>query len=41
MAISSAIMPTNRNFPMKLKSRLVTVATAPMVKKITPVPAAA
>ena len=41
MATSRAIIPTNRNLPMKPKSRLVVAAIAPMAKKITPVPTAA
>src|SRR3954464_10787733 len=41
MATSSAIMPTNRNLPMKLKSRFTVVATAPLAKKMMPVSAGA
>ncbi len=41
IATSSVIMPTNRNLPMKPKSRFVVTAIAPIVTKIAPVPAAA
>ena len=34
-ARSSAHIPTNRNLPMKLKSRFVVEATAAIAKKIT------
>jgi hypothetical protein len=41
MAISRAIMPTNRNLPMKPKSRLLLEAIALIAKKMMPVPTAA
>ena len=40
-ASKTTIMPMKRNFPILLKSRLLTVATVAIVKKIAPVPPAA
>jgi len=41
MASNSTIIPTNRNLPIKLKSRFVVVAIVLIISRMPPVPAAA
>jgi hypothetical protein len=41
IAMSSAIMPTNRNLPMNDRSRLIVCERTLMPKKMPPVPTAA